>query len=80
MKSNTSFPNFTTMDKVNYRFKTVYYLINICVLLAFVGIIIKIVFSSLSIGDEQGPAFSTMVGYIFTCVGLFGLLMSVISY
>lgn len=80
MQSNTSFPNFTTMDKVNYRFKTVYYLINICVLLAFVGIIIKIVFSSLSIGDEQGPAFSTMVGYIFTCVGLFGLLMSVISY
>jgi hypothetical protein len=80
MQNNSITQNFSMIDKVNYKFKTVYYLINICVLLAFVGIIIKIVFSSLSIGDEQGPAFSTVVGYIFTSIGLFGLLLSVISY
>ena len=72
--------NFSTVDKVNYKFKTIYYLINICILLAFVGIIIKMVFSSLSVGEEQGPAFSTLVGYIFTSIALFGLLMAVVSY
>ena len=80
MQNNSFTQNFSTIDKVNYKFKTIYYLINICVLLAFVGIIIKVVFSSLSIGEEQGPAFSTIVGYIFTSVGLFGLLLSVVSY
>ena len=72
--------NFAPIDKVNYRFKTIYYLIYISILLAFVGIVIKIVFTSLSIGDEQGPAFATLVGYVFTCVAMFGLLMAVISY
>ena len=78
--NNNPMKNFAPIDKVNYRFKTIYYLIYICVLLAFVGIVIKIVFTSLSIGDEQGPAFATLVGYIFTCVAMFGLLMAVISY
>ena len=72
--------NFSPIDKVNYRFKTVYYLINICILLAFVGIIIKMVFTSLSMGDDQGPAFATLVGYIFTSIALFGLLLAVVSY
>jgi hypothetical protein len=80
MDSNSPISNFSPIDKVNYRFKTIYYLINICILLAFVGIIIKMIFSSLSIGDEQGPAFATMVGYIFTSIALFGLLMAVASY
>jgi hypothetical protein len=31
-------------------------------------------------GDEQGPAFATMVGYIFTSIALFGLLTAVVSY
>ena len=31
-------------------------------------------------GDEQGPAFATLVGYIFTSIALFGLLMAVVSY
>jgi hypothetical protein len=38
------------------------------------------VFTSLSISDEQGPAFATLVGYIFTSIALFGLLMAVVSY
>ena len=80
MDNNSPISNFSPIDKVNYRFKTVYYLINICILLAFVGIIIKMVFSSLSVGEEQGPAFSTLVGYIFTSIALFGLLMAVVSY
>ena len=80
MQSNSPIANFSPIDKVNYRFKTIYYLINICILLAFVGIIIKIVFTSLSMGDEQGPAFATFVGYIFTSVALFGLLLAVVSY
>ena len=80
MQNNNPIANFSPIDKVNYRFKTIYYLINICILLAFVGIIIKMVFTSLSMGDEQGPAFATMVGYIFTSIALFGLLMAVVSY
>jgi len=80
MENNNSMINFSPIDKVNYRFKTIYYSINICILLAFVGIIIKMVFTSLSIGDDQGPAFATLVGYIFTSIALFGLLMSVVSY
>ena len=80
MQSNNPMINFSTIDKVNYRFKTIYYLINICILLAFVGIIIKMVFTSLSMGDDQGPAFATLVGYIFTSIALFGLLMAVVSY
>ena len=80
MQNNSPTANFSPIDKVNYRFKTIYYLINICILLAFVGIIIKMVFTSLSMGDEQGPAFATMVGYIFTSIALFGLLMAVVSY
>ena len=80
MQNNSPTENFSPIDKVNYRFKTIYYLINICILLAFVGIIIKMVFTSLSMGDEQGPAFATMVGYIFTSIALFGLLMAVVSY
>jgi hypothetical protein len=80
MQNNSPTANFSPIDKVNYRFKTVYYLINICILLAFVGIIIKMVFTSLSMGDDQGPAFATMVGYIFTSIALFGLLMAVVSY
>ncbi len=80
MQNNSPTENFSPIDKVNYRFKTIYYLINICILLAFVGIIIKMVFTSLSMGDDQGPAFATMVGYIFTSIALFGLLMAVVSY
>ena len=80
MQNNSPTANFSPIDKVNYRFKTIYYLINICILLAFVGIIIKMVFTSLSMGDEQGPAFATMIGYIFTSIALFGLLMAVVSY
>ena len=80
MQSNSPIADFSPIDKVNYRFKTIYYLINICILLAFVGIVIKMVFSSLSIGEEQGPAFATLVGYIFTSIALFGLLMAVVSY
>jgi hypothetical protein len=80
MQNNSPTANFSPIDKVNYRFKTVYYLINICILLAFVGIIIKMVFTSLSMGDDQGPAFATLVGYIFTSIALFGLLMAVVSY
>ena len=80
MQSNNPMINFSPIDKVNYRFKTIYYLINICILLAFVGIIIKMVFTSLSIGEDQGPAFATLVGYIFTSIALFGLLMAVVSY
>ena len=80
MQNNNPIANFSPIDKVNYRFKTIYYLINICILLAFVGIIIKMVFTSLSMGDDQGPAFATMVGYIFTSIALFGLLMAVVSY
>ena len=80
MQNNNPIANFSPIDKVNYRFKTIYYLINICVLLAFVGIIIKMVFTSLSMGDDQGPAFATLVGYIFTSIALFGLLMAVVSY
>ena len=41
MQNNNPTANFSPIDKVNYRFKTIYYLINICILLAFVGIIIK---------------------------------------
>ena len=48
--------------------------------MAFVGVVIKVVFSSLKIGDEQGPAFATLVGYVFTTVALLGLLMGVVSY
>ena len=80
MQNNNPIANFSPIDKVNYRFKTIYYLINICILLAFVGIIIKMVFTSLSMGDDQGPAFATLVGYIFTSIALFGLLMAVVSY
>ena len=80
MQSNNPMINFSPIDKVNYRFKTIYYLINICILLAFVGIIIKMVFTSLSMGEDQGPAFATLVGYIFTSIALFGLLMAVVSY
>ena len=80
MQNNNPTANFSPIDKVNYRFKTIYYLINICILLAFVGIIIKMVFTSLSMGDDQGPAFATLVGYIFTSIALFGLLMAVVSY
>ncbi len=80
MQSNNPMINFSPIDKVNYRFKTIYYLINICILLAFVGIIIKMVFTSLSMGEDQGPAFATLVGYIFTSLALFGLLMAVVSY
>lgn len=80
MQNNSPTANFSPIDKVNYRFKTIYYLINICILLAFVGIIIKMVFTSLSMGDDQGPAFATLVGYIFTSIALFGLLMAVVSY
>ena len=71
---------FSPIDSVSYKFKSTYYLINVCVLLAFVGVIIKVVFSSLKIGDEQGPAFATLVGYVFSTVALFGLLLGVISY
>ena len=80
MQNNNPMANFSPIDKVNYRFKTIYYLINICILLAFVGIIIKMVFTSLSMGEDQGPAFATLVGYIFTSLALFGLLMAVVSY
>ena len=80
MQSNNPMINFSPIDKVNYRFKTIYYLINICILLAFVGIIIKMVFTSLSMDEDQGPAFATLVGYIFTSIALFGLLMAVVSY
>jgi len=80
MNSSSSMVKFSQIDSVSYRFKTTYYLINICVLLAFVGIIIKIVFSSIKINDDQGPAFSTMVGYIFSTIALLGLLMGVVSY
>ena len=80
MQSNNPMINFSPIDKVNYRFKTIYYLINICILLAFVGIIIKMVFTSLSMGEDQGPAFATLVGYIFTSIAIFGLLMAVVSY
>ena len=80
MQNNSPTANFSPIDKVNYRFKTIYYLINICILLAFVGIIIKMVFTSLSMGEDQGPAFATLVGYIFTSIAIFGLLMAVVSY
>jgi hypothetical protein len=80
MSNNVQMKKFSPIDSVSYKYKTTYYLINICSLLAFVGIIIKVVFSSLKIGDEQGPAFATLVGYVFTTVALLGLLMGVVSY
>ena len=36
MQNTSPTANFSPIDKVNYRFKTIYYLINICILLAFV--------------------------------------------
>ena len=80
MSGTIQMPKFSQIDSVSYKYKGTYYLINICSLLAFVGIIIKVVFSSLKIGDEQGPAFATLVGYVFTTVALLGLLMGVVSY
>ena len=80
MSNNVQMKKFSPIDSVSYKYKTTYYLINICSLLAFVGIIIKVIFSSLKIGDEQGPAFATLVGYVFTTVALLGLLMGVVSY
>ncbi len=80
MSGTVQMRKFSPIDSVSYKYKTTYYLINICSLLAFVGIIIKVVFSSLKIGDEQGPAFATLVGYVFTTVALLGLLMGVVSY
>ena len=80
MSGTIQMRKFSPIDSVSYKFKGTYYLINICALLAFVGVIIKVVFSSLKIGDEQGPAFATLVGYVFTTVALLGLLMGVVSY
>ena len=80
MSGTVQMRKFSPIDSVSYKFKGTYYLINICALLAFVGVIIKVVFSSLKIGDEQGPAFATLVGYVFTTVALLGLLMGVVSY
>lgn len=79
MSGTIQMRKFSPIDNVSYKFKGTYYLINICALLAFVGVVIKVVFSSLKIGDEQGPAFATLVGYVFTTVALLGLLMGVVS-
>lgn len=72
--------NTSTLDNINFKFKNTYYLVNLCVLLAFVGIGIKTFFSSMKIGNEQGPAFATFVGYIFSTIALIGILMGVASY
>lgn len=68
------------IDNIDVRFKTIYYIFNISLLLAFVGVFIKIAFSSLQIGSEQGPAFATMVGYTIAFISLFSLLVAVVSY
>ena len=68
------------LDNIDVRFKSIYYIFNISLLLAFVGVFIKIAFSSLQIGNEQGPGFATAVGYIISFISLFSLLIAVISY
>ena len=70
----------SALDNIDVRFKTTFYIFNISLLLAFVGIFIKIAFSSLKIGNEQGPGFATAVGYMVSFVSLFTLLVAVISY
>ena len=72
--------SLTGLDNIDVRFKSIYYIFNISLLLAFVGVFIKIAFSSLQIGNEQGPGFATAVGYIISFISLFSLLIAVISY
>ena len=72
--------SLTGLDNIDVRFKTIFYIFNISVLLAFVGVFIKIAFSSLKVGNEQGPGFATAVGYIVSFISLFTLLVAVISY
>jgi hypothetical protein len=72
--------SLTGLDNIDVRFKSIYYIFNISLLLAFVGVFIKIVFSSLQVGNEQGPGFATAVGYIISFISLFSLLTAVISY
>ena len=72
--------SLTGLDNIDVRFKSIYYIFNISLLLAFVGVFIKIAFSSLQVGNEQGPGFATAVGYIISFISLFSLLIAVISY
>jgi hypothetical protein len=58
------------LDNIDVRFKSIYYIFNISLLLAFVGVFIKIAFSSLQVGNEQGPGFATAVGYIISFISL----------
>ena len=59
------------LDNIDIRFRTIFYIFNIALLLAFVGVFIKIAFSSLKIGNEQGPGLATAVGYIISFISLF---------
>jgi hypothetical protein len=68
------------LDNIDVRFKSIYYIFNISLLLAFVGVFIKMAFASLKIGNEQGPGFATAIGYIVSFISLFTLLIAVISY
>ena len=63
--------SISALDNIDVRFKTTFYIFNISVLLAFVGVFIKIAFSSLKIGNEQGPGFATAVGYMVSFISLF---------
>ena len=72
--------SMSDLDKIDVRFKSTFYIFNISVLLAFVGVFIKIAFSSLKIGNEQGPGLATAIGYIVSFISLFTLLLAVISY
>ena len=72
--------SLTGLNSIDVRFKSIFYIFNISLLLAFVGVFIKIAFSSLKIGNEQGPGFATAIGYIISFISLFSLLIAVISY
>ena len=72
--------SLTGLDNIDVRFKSIFYIFNISLLLAFVGVFIKIAFSSLQIGSEQGPGFATAIGYTISFISLFSLLIAVISY
>lgn len=72
--------SISDVDSITFKFKDIYYLVNVCALLAFVGLIIKYFFSSMTINGEQGVAFSTLVGYTITVIAITGMLLAVSSY
>ena len=72
--------NISDVDSVSFKFKDIYYLVNVSSLLAFFGLVIKYLFANIVINGEQGPAFSTLVGYTVTTISLVGMLLAVVSY